>query len=246
MATRSQNPVLGRIDFGAQPRVAAEPMTLGGVVRKTGVLLALAAAAAAWTWHQVLAGGLSGNVGTMMLVGALGGFGVAWYTARNPERAAVTGPIYAVLEGLLLGAISALMNARYAGLPLLAVALTMCTLGVMLVLYRAGLVRATERFKTIVVSCTAAIAVFYLIVIVAGLFGVAPPPFLWQSGAIGIGFSLFVTGLAAFNLILDFDLIERGLGHDPAEYEWFAAFGLVVTLFWLYIEMLRLLGKLRR
>src|SRR5919112_85917 len=114
----------------------------------------------------------------------------------------------------------------------------------MLVAYRAGLIRATERFRTIVVSCTASIFVFYIIAFGLSLVGIYIP-FLHEGGILGIGFSLFVTGLAAFNLILDFDTIEQGIGRAPAEMEWFAAFGLVVTLIWLYMEILRLLRKLR-
>jgi uncharacterized YccA/Bax inhibitor family protein len=157
----------------------------------------------------------------------------------------VTAPIYAALEGLLLGALSAILNLRYKGLPVQAVVLTVATLGVMLVSYRLGIIRATERFKTIVVSCTFAVAAFYVIALLMAMFGLYIP-FLHEGGPIGIGFSLFVTGLAAFNLILDFDRIEQGVGRAPGYMEWYAAFGLVVTLVWLYLEILRLLRKLRR
>jgi uncharacterized YccA/Bax inhibitor family protein len=126
-----------------------------------------------------------------------------------------------------------------------AVMLTMATFAVMLVLYRTGVVRATERFRTIVVSCTVSVAAFYLIALGMSFFGLRIP-FLYEGGIIGIGFSLFVTALAAFNLILDFDLIEEGIGRAPAEFEWYAGFGLMVTLVWLYLEILRLLGKSRR
>jgi uncharacterized YccA/Bax inhibitor family protein len=246
MATRSKNPVLSRMDFDdANLATSAERMTLGGVVRKTGVLLAILTATAAWGWMQVAGGQGVANYGVLLLVAVLGGFGVAVYTSFHPERARLTGPLYAALEGLFLGALSATINAQYRGLPLLAVALSIVTLGVMLVLYRAGVIRATERFRAVVVGCTLAIMIFYLLAFVASFFDLAPP-FILGGGVIGIGFSLFVTALAAFNLILDFDLIERGIGHAGAEYEWFAAFGLVVTLVWLYIEFLRLLRKLRR
>jgi uncharacterized YccA/Bax inhibitor family protein len=246
MAT-SSNPVLARGGF-TDVRAAgttAGAMTLAGTARKIAALFALLAVAAAYAWSQASTPVPQVDVGLLLLVGALGGFGTAIYTAFRPEHARYTAPVYAVLEGLLLGALSAVMSARYRGLPTQAVLLTMATFVVMLVAYRARLIRATERFKTIVVSCTAAIAMFYLIAFVMGLFGVHIP-FLHEGGVLGIGFSLFVTGLAAFNLILDFDLIEQGLGRAPAELEWYAAFGLMVTLVWLYIEILRLLGKLRR
>jgi uncharacterized YccA/Bax inhibitor family protein len=241
MAT-SSNPVLTRAGF-AQARTSGATMTLGGTVAKTGALFALLVAAAAYTWFRAATTGA--DVGTLMLVGIVGGFGIAIYTAFRPENARYTAPIYAVLEGLALGAISAAFNARYRGLPMQAVMLTMATFVVMLVLYRTGVVRATERFRTIVVSCTVSVAAFYVIALAMSFFGLRIP-FLYEGGVIGIGFSLFVTALAAFNLILDFDLVEQGIGRAPAEFEWYAAFGLMVTLVWLYLEILRLLGKSRR
>ena len=243
MAMSSHNPVFSRTRLEAG--VSTEPMTLAGTVRKTFLLLAIVVVAAAWTWMRVARSGGGGDVGTLILVGAVGGLGLGFWTSFHPQQARITAPIYAALEGLLLGAISALANARYAGLPMQAVLLTVATLGVMLIGYRTGLIRATERLKTIVVSCTAAIAMFYVIALVLGAFGLSIP-FLHEGGPIGIAFSLFVTGLAAFNLILDFDAIDQWVGHADEGMEWFAAFGLVVTLVWLYLEFVRLLGKLRR
>src|SRR5918997_553045 len=143
------------------------------------------------------------------------------------------GMVYAAMQGVVLGIVTLILDARFPGLPLQAALLTVATMGVMLVAYRAGVIRATERFRSIVVSCTAAIFVFYVIAFGMSLFGLYIP-FLHEGGVLGIGFSLFVTALAAFNLILDFDTIEQGIGRAPAEMEWFAAFGLVVTLIWLY------------
>jgi uncharacterized YccA/Bax inhibitor family protein len=243
MAT-SSNPVLTRAGF-AEARTSGATMTVGGTIAKTGALFCLLVAAASYAWSRASALTAGTDVGTLVLVGVLGGFGVAIYTTFRPEHARYTAPIYAVLEGLFLGAISAMFNARYRGLPVQAVMLTMATFAVMLVLYRTGVLRATERFKTIVVSCTVSVMAFYVIALVMGLFGLRIP-FLYEGGVIGIGFSLFVTALAAFNLILDFDLIEQGVGRAPAEFEWFAAFGLTVTLVWLYLEILRLLSKMRR
>jgi uncharacterized YccA/Bax inhibitor family protein len=148
------------------------------------------------------------------------------------------------MQGIVLGLVTRILDARFPGLPIQAGLLTVATMGVMLVAYRTGLIRVTERLRSIVVSCTAAIFVFYVIAFGMSLFGLHIP-FLHEGGVIGIGFSLFVTGLAAFNLLLDFDAIEQGIGRAPAEMEWFAAFGLVVTLIWLYMEILRLLRKLR-
>jgi len=245
MATTS-NPVLTRADFRPTSPAEAGTMTLSGTISKTLILLAILTATATFAWLQTGAGiSEPDKLGTLFLVGILGGFGVAVYTVFRPEHAQITAPIYAALEGLLLGALSAILNLRYRGLPVQAVVLTIATLGVMLLAYRFGLVRATERFKTIVVSCTFAVAAFYVIALVMAMFGLYIP-FLHEGGPIGIGFSLLVTALAAFNLIIDFDRIEQGVGRAPLYMEWYAAFGLVVTLVWLYLEMLRLLRKLRR
>jgi uncharacterized YccA/Bax inhibitor family protein len=245
MATTS-NPVLARADFRPTSPAGTGTMTLSGTISKTLILLGILTVTATFAWLQTGAGIFEPDkLGTLFLVGVLGGFGVAVYTVFRPEHAQVTAPIYAALEGLLLGALSAILNLRYRGLPVQAVVLTVATLGVMLLAYRFGLVRATERFKTIVVSCTFAVAAFYVIALVMAMFGLYIP-FLHEGGPIGIGFSLFVTGLAAFNLIIDFDRIEQGVGRAPPYMEWYAAFGLVVTLVWLYLEMLRLLRKLRR
>jgi uncharacterized YccA/Bax inhibitor family protein len=245
MATTS-NPVLARATFAPTGEFGTTPMTLGGTIAKTLVLLGILTVTATFSWLQTGAGlAQPDKLGTLFLVGIVGGFGVALYTVFRPQHAPVTAPIYAALEGLLLGALSAILNLRYKGLPVQAVVLTVATLGVMLVSYRLGIIRATERFKTIVVSCTFAVAAFYVIALVMAMFGLYIP-FLHEGGPIGIGFSLFVTGLAAFNLILDFDRIEQGVGRAPNYMEWYAAFGLVVTLVWLYLEVLRLLRKLRR
>jgi len=245
MATTS-NPVLARADFRPTSEPGAGTMTLGGTISKTLALLGILTATATFAWLQTGAGlAEPDKLGTLFLVGILGGFGVALYTVFRPEHAPVTAPIYAALEGLLLGSLSAILNLKYRGLPVQAVVLTVATLGVMLTAYRFGLIQATERFKTVVVSCTFAVAAFYAIALVMAMFGLYVP-FLHEGGPIGIGFSLLVTGLAAFNLILDFSRIEQGVGRAPAYMEWYAAFGLVVTLVWLYLEFLRLLRKLRR
>ena len=240
----SRNPVLTRARFGERAAVVGETMTLAGTIRKTFILLAIAAATMVYAWAGLPGVGVTA-VYPLMIVGFIGGVGLLLYTSARPDRASVTGPLYAALQGLVLGVVTMALNARYPGLPQQAALLTVATLGVMLVAWRTGLIRATERFRTIVVSCTLSIFVFYIIAFALSLFGVAIP-FLQEGGILGIGFSLFVTGLAAANLILDFDLIDRGIGSAPEQFEWFAAFGLVVTLIWLYFEILRLLTKLRR
>jgi uncharacterized YccA/Bax inhibitor family protein len=248
------NPVLAGAGFdtemevtsGTRTKVLYVKMTMSGTISKTLALVSILLVTAAFAWTRMpVKGGSTGGIDSLLLLGILGGFGVGLYTTRNPREAHITAPIYAALEGLVLGAISALMNTRYAGLPMQAVALTIATFGLMLVLYQARIIRATERLKAVVIGATAGIAGFYLIALGLAIFGIHIP-FLTESGPIGIGFSLFVTGLAAFNLILDFDLIEQGVDKAPAHMEWYAAFGILVTLVWLYLEMLRLLRKLRR
>lgn len=245
MATMSHNPVLRRAGFD-QAAVAGATMTLGGTMAKTAILLALVAAGMLYAWVGMPGIGLSEATLYPLLTGSfVVGAGLLIFTSMRPQYASVTGPVYAAVQGIVLGVVTLMLNARYPGLPVQAAVLTVATLGVMLVAYRLGIIRATERFKTVVVSCTAAVFVFYVLAFAASFFGVRIP-FLHEGGVIGIGFSLFVVTLAALNLILDFDTIEQGIGRAPAALEWFAAFGLVVTLIWLYFEMLRLLSKLRR
>jgi len=161
------------------------------------------------------------------------------------EWAPVTAPLYALVKGLALGAISAMYNHMFEGIVLQAVMLTFGTLFAMLFAYRSGLVKATENFKMGVVAATGGIMLVYLATIVLGLFGINIP-MIHESGLIGIGFSLFVVVIAALNLVLDFDLIETGVERGAPRYmEWYGAFALMVTLVWLYVEFLRLLSKLQ-
>jgi uncharacterized YccA/Bax inhibitor family protein len=247
MASPSHNPVLSRAGFDTQVQadVAGPTMTFAGTMSKTFILLGLVAAGMVYVWIGLPPLGFSPAVVYPLLIGSfVVGVILLIATSFRPEYASVTGPVYAAMQGVVLGVVTSMLEYRFPGLPMQAALLTVATLGVMLVAYRTGLIRATERFRAIVVSCTAAIFVFYIIAFGMSLFGLYIP-FLHEGGVIGIGFSLFVTGLAAFNLILDFDTIEQGIGRAPAELEWFAAFGLVVTLIWLYMEILRLLRKLR-
>jgi uncharacterized YccA/Bax inhibitor family protein len=178
------------------------------------------------------------------MVGAIGGFITALITTFSPRRAAMTAPIYAVFEGLFLGAISAMFEAMYPGLVMRAVSLTFGVFFIMLLLYRSGTIRATEKFRTVIFAATGGIALVYLVSFIAGMFG-ANLGFMYGNGLVGIGFSLFVVVIAALNLILDFDMITQGANsYAPKYMEWYGAFGLMVTLIWLYLEMLRLLSKL--
>ena len=175
--------------------------------------------------------------------------GPTWPAAAVPIApkipAPITAPIYAVLEGLFLGGLSSMFEARFPGIAVQAIFGTFGTMAGLLLAYRTGLIKATENFRLGVFAATAGIAMLYLVSIVMGFFGKSIP-FIHQSGAIGIGFSVFVVIIAALNLVLDFDFIEKGEEVGAPKYmEWYAAFGLLVTLVWLYVEMLRLLSKLR-
>ncbi|MCR6662348.1 MAG: Bax inhibitor-1/YccA family protein [Luteimonas sp.] len=249
---RSGNPALKEstfLDLGSGTVVsrAEGAMTLNGTVNKTGFLLLLTVLTAAFAWSQAF--GADGNLapGFSMYVwgGAIGGFVIALVTVFKKEWAPVTAPLYALVEGFFLGAISALYNHLYEGIVMQAVLLTFGTLFALLFAYRSGLIKATENFKLGVVAATGGIALVYLATIVLGFFGVSIP-LIHESGLIGIGFSLFVVVIAALNLVLDFDFIETGVEQGAPKYmEWYGAFGLMVTLVWLYIEFLRLLAKLQ-
>jgi uncharacterized YccA/Bax inhibitor family protein len=240
---RTGNPVLKDDTFRGLPRdFGAEAMTVQGAVNKTGISLLILIACAAFTWRQAMAGS---SPALFAVVGVFGGLVVALATAFRPRWAGVTTPIYAALEGLALGAISAVYEVRYPGLPMNAVALTFGCLAVMLAAYSSGLIRVTEKLKLGIVVATGALAVVYLASMVLGFFGLRLLS-IFDAGPLGIGFSLIVVGLAAFNLVLDFDFIEKGSRTGaPKHMEWYGAFALLVTLVWLYLEMLRLLAKLQ-
>ena len=241
---RTSNPALNEKAFKGQVAFG-EAMTLQGTVNKTGLLLLCVVATAAWTW------GLSHSPAPeaaipWMVGGIFGGFIVALVTIFKANWAPFTAPIYALLEGLALGGISAMFERTYHGVAMQAVGLTFGTLFVMLLAYKTGMIRATQGFKLGVVAATGGIAVFYLVEMALSFFHVTVPA-VNGSGVVGIGFSLFVVIIAALNLVLDFDMIESGVqGGAPKYMEWYGAFGLMVTLIWLYLEILRLLGKVRR
>ena len=219
-------------------------MTVRGTLDRATILFALAVAAAASSW--VFVSSAPALAYPVAMGGALLGFGVAIATSLKPTAAPYLAPIYALLEGVFLGSLSRVLEASYPGIALQAMMGTGAVTGVMLVLYRFRVVRATPTFTKIVVGLTAAVAVMYLVAFGMRLFG-GHMPFLNDATPIGIGLSLFLIGLAAMNLILDFDIIERGERTGrPKAMEWYAAFGLLVTVVWLYVEFLRLISKLNR
>ena len=242
---RTSNPTLNEKVFERAGYGSGNSMTINGTVNKVGILLLLVLVPAAYMWNQVMTAWEPSQALGPALLGGIGGFVVALVTIFKKTWAPVTAPLYALLEGLFLGGISATYNIQFQGLPMQAVALTFGTLGVLLLAYRTGLVRATENFKLGVVAATGGIAMLYMVSIVMSFFGTRIP-FIHEAGLFGIGFSLFVVVIAALNLVLDFDFIEKGSEMGAPKYmEWYAAFGLLVTLVWLYLEILRLLAKLQ-
>ncbi len=219
-------------------------MTVSGAVNKTAFLLILLLFSASWVWRTYFDEGLAA-VTPFMTIGLVGGLITALVTIFVNKWSPLTAPVYAVFEGLFLGGITAVFEKKYPGLAFQAVALTFGTLFMLLAAYKAGIVRATQKFKAGVVAATGGIFVVYLASFVLGLFGVQIPH-IYGSGVIGIGFSVVVVVIAAMNLVLDFDFIEGAARENaPKYFEWYGGFAIMVTLVWLYIEILNLLAKLR-
>ncbi|MFC4778276.1 Bax inhibitor-1/YccA family protein [Paenibacillus sp. GCM10023252] len=245
MLGRSGNPTLNEKTFergGGQLYSGREAMTIEGTVNKMFILLAILLGAAVVVWSMYFDGQ---NVMPYLLGGAIGGLITALIISFVPRTAPYLAPVYAALEGLFLGAFSARYEALYGGITLQAALLTMSVFVALLVAYRTRLIQATKNFRLGVFAATAGIALMYLGSMVLGLFGITVP-YLHESSPIGIVISLVIVIVAALNLVLDFDFIESGAQHGaPKHMEWYGAFGLMVTLVWLYIEIVRLLSKLR-
>jgi len=248
---RTSNPAMNEKAF-TRPAAAGETMSLSGAVNKTFILLLLVLLGAGYTWRifyaQVAQAGpqaAAQSIMPWMMAGLLGGFAVAMVTIFKHSWAPATAPAYALLEGLALGGISAFFEAQFPGIVIQAVALTIGTLFALLTVYRLRIIRVTENFRLGVVAATGGIVIVYLVSLFGRMLFGWQMPLIYESSPMGIAFSLFVVVIAALNLVLDFDFIEKGDGVAPKYMEWYAAFGLVVTLVWLYLEILRLLSKLR-
>jgi len=246
---RTSNPALNQNTFAelAHARPTGATMTVQGAINKTGFLVLLLFAAAAYTWHIYSTGGVAA-VQPWMIGGLIAGLVLFLITMFSKTAAPVTAPLYAIAEGFLLGGLSAIVEVelKLPGIVTQAVGLTLGVLVCMLIAYSTGIVRATAKFRAGVVAATGAICLLYLVNMLLHLFGHGVP-FIHEASPIGIGFSVVVVIIAALNLVLDFDFVERGAQMGaPKVMEWYAAFGLLVTLVWLYIEILRLLMKLRR
>lgn len=248
---RTSNPALSGDAFRTGEAAFGDSMTVSGAVNKTGLLVILCVLTAAWTWNRFF-GALAASpeeamqsVALPLMAGGIGGFIVALVTIFKKEWSAITAPLYALLEGLVLGGVSAMLEMRFHGIAIQAVALTFGVLVAMLLAYRSGLIKVTDKLRLGIIAATGGIAVFYFLEFILGFFGVRFTT-INGSSPIGIGFSIVVVIIAALNLVLDFDLIENGARYGAPKYmEWYSAFALMITLVWLYFEILRLLAKFR-
>ena len=232
-------------DFGAPPITRTDTMTVNGTVWATAALLVLVVIGGIYGWNQVDVTATEVTWPGWIFPVALVAFGVAILTCFKPDLARFTGPIYALLQGTFLGAISGLYNEVWNGIALQAVMLTIGVFAVMLFLYATRIIKVTEKLRMGIIAATGAVCLVYIANLIFSLFG-ADLPFLHDTGPIGVAISLVIVGVAAFNLLLDFDFVERGVAAGaPAKIEWYAAFGLLVTIVWLYLELLRLLAILQ-
>lgn len=244
---KSSNPTLQEKSYEGtifQGMAAGEEMTVKGTMNKFGFLVLMMIGSTVFSWMEIEKGT---NPMPMMLIGVFGGLALALVMVFKKSWSPYIAPAYALLEGLFVGAVSAMYNHVYPGLPTQAVALTLLVTLAMFLIYRYRIIRVTGRFRMIVVIATCALGVFYLVQWITYLaMGSAVGSFTNASTPLGIGFSVVVVALASLNLLLNFDTIEKGAEMKAAKYmEWYSAFGLLVTIVWLYLEILRLLSKLR-
>lgn len=238
---RTGNPALNANTFKVGSVSESEAMTIQGTVNKSAISLLILLMTASWTWGKAFTGGIP----PALWMSVLAAFIVALVVIFKKEWSSFLVPLYAGLEGIVLGAISAVFEIQFPGIVIQAVSLTFGTLFALLLAYKSGMIRPTENFKLGVFAATGGIALVYFLDIILMFFKIRIP-FIHESGLLGIGFSLFVVVVAALNLVLDFDFIEQGAARRVPKYmEWYGAFGLMVTLVWLYLEILRLLAKMR-
>ena len=227
------------------PPPSADTMTIGGTISAAAVLLTLLMAAGWVGWAQVATTPGEVHVPGWLLPAMLVGLGIAFLTIFKPRLARFTAPVYALVEGVLLGALSHVFNLQYKGIVVQSVGLTLAVFGILLFLYATRVIKVTEKLRMGIVAATGAVVVVYMVSLVLRLFG-ADVPFIHDASPLGILISLAVVVIAAMNLVLDFDFIERGAAKGAPKYmEWYGAFGLLVTLVWLYLELMRLVAKLR-
>ena len=231
---RSGNPAFSK-GFGINENITGEVMTLDGAVNKTGILLGLCIGGAYFGWHS------PGLIMPAILIG----FVIAIFTIFRPKNSPYTAPAYAAIEGIALGGITMIFEAQYPGIGIQAIGLTFGILASLLFCYKSGIIKPTENFRLMIFAGTMGIFILYLVSFIMSFFGNSIG-FIHSNGLFGIGFSLFVVAVASLNLVLDFDFIEEGAEKGMPKYlEWYGAFSLMVTLIWLYLEILRLLAKIR-
>lgn len=240
---QSSNPALSekrfdRIMQGPLATTSGETMTVQGTINKTSLMFLILLVTAAFTFNMA-----ASAVTPWMIGGLIGGLIVALITIFKPEYSPYTAPIYAALEGLALGGISAFFESMYGGIVIQAVALTFGVFFVMLFIYKTGMIKVNAKFRRGIIAATGGVLLFYVLNWVFGMFGSGIE--LANMGLMGIGIQLVIVGIAALNLVLDFDFIEKSSAQGAPKFmEWFGAFGLMVTLVWLYLELLRLLALL--
>ncbi len=242
----SSNPTLNNKVFTeAKVFGSGKTMTVQGTVNKAFVLLAVLLMTAGWSWSRVNDPEAVGFIRMAFFVSMAAGFVLAIATTFKPRWAPVSAPIYAACQGVFLGILSAFFEARYPGIVMQATGLTFSVMLAMLMGYKAGWLQATPGLRKGLMIAMGGIFLFYMVVMIAGFFNIAPPGFVNGATPLGIAFSLFVVGIASMSLILDFDFIEKASNEGLEKHmEWYAGFSLMVTLIWLYVEILRLLSKL--
>lgn len=241
------NPAMSRGFSKISSEPFMESMTVASTINKTFMLLAIMMISASYVWARFFtSGGYAQDIMPFVFAGSLVGAVIGLITSFVPKTAKFTAPLYAIAEGFFIGGISAIIEMAYPGIVIQAVGLTFAIAFVMASLYRSGIIRATSKFKTVILSMMIGIVLFSVLTIVLSLFGIYFPS-IYGNGPIGIGVSLFIAGVAAFSLILDFDFIYRASEHGAPKYmEWYGAFSLMVGLVWLYLRILNLLSKLQR
>ncbi|MEA3448162.1 MAG: Bax inhibitor-1/YccA family protein [Bacteroidota bacterium] len=243
---RTSNPAISKRLFEkSYSHELSGEMTVKGTINKSFLMLGLILISGSLAWNAANAG--ASWIQGALIGSAIVGFVLAIVTIFTPKIAHITAPLYALAEGVVLGAVSAMYNSFYDGIVLQAILLTVAVFLLMLLLYKTGTLKATPAFRRGVLIATGAVAVVYLFQWIAGMFGGSGIPMVNGSGFTGILFSLVIVGIAAFNFIIDFDNITKGEeAGAPKRYEWYSAFALMITLVWLYLEVLRLLAKIRR
>jgi uncharacterized YccA/Bax inhibitor family protein len=244
---KTGNPILRTKAFTQPGVIGGDRATIAGTIGKSFILLVLLTITAGWVWGQFYATGSAQTVIPYVIGGVIGGLVFALAASFKPNWSPIAAPLYAICEGMALGGISASFELRYPGIVVQAVGLTLAVTFAMLALYRTGIIKVTDRFRRMLFAATGGIMLFYLVVFGLSFFGVGSMSMLYGHTPLAIGISLVIVAIAAFNLILDFDIISRQTAMGaPRFMEWYGAFALMVTLVWLYLEILRLLSNTRR